>query len=328
MTKEWSSFRITLVLYLLVLILPLSFYFVYSSFKTIQSDTKILYQIGWTGGTIESLALNPSDQNAQKKIQQIDSIFQEMSNWIIKNDTSDLYVGADSLSQDFLQMKTCWNEYKLIINDSSAISNNNKVLKCWENSSYLATMIEKMVYLKQKKMINIFYFSLTIAMILILVIIYMVRTYVHIQMKKNAIIDVETTLFNQKYFLAEFKSTLARAVRHEYALSILKVKIDGFEKGSKQYDKNTKLNTLKAFGSLIHSLVRDGDLPARYDDNHFLILLPYTDKENAELFEKRIRESIMKDECLISEKINLEFNITEFDRVETGEAFIQRTLAV
>jgi len=116
-------------------------------------------------------------------------------------------------------------------------------------------------------------------------------------------------------------------VRHEYSLSLLQVEIEGFEKGSTQYDKNTKLQTLKAFGTLMLSLVRDGDLPSRYDENRFLILLPFTNKENALLFEKRIRQSMMQDDCIISEKIKLNFTITEFDKEETGEAFIQRSLA-
>ena len=146
-------------------------------------------------------------------------------------------------------------------------------------------------------------------------------------MKKHAIHDHETKLFNKKYFLAELKSSCARAVRHEYPLSLLQVEIEGIEKSGTQYDKKTKLHTLKAFGTLMHSLVRDGDLPSRYDENNFLILLPFTNKENALLFEKRIRQSLMQDDCIISEKIKLNFTITEFDKEETGEEFIQRTLA-
>ena len=73
MQKEWSSFRITLLLYLVVLILPLSFYFVYSSFKTIQSDTKMVQQTQWTAGAIENLALNPSDPNTPQMIKKIES---------------------------------------------------------------------------------------------------------------------------------------------------------------------------------------------------------------------------------------------------------------
>lgn len=313
MKKEWSSSRITLLLYFIVLLLPFSFYFIYTSFQTMQKDTTIVRQSAWIPGAMQQLRID----SGQQQTEAIDKSFNQISLWTQQNNTSDLYIGKTTLVQDFKEVNACWNTYKKQGN-----------IQCYDISNDFAIVIEKMVYLKQKKIINLFYMSLALGMILILLTIYLVRTYIHIQMKKHAIHDHETTLFNKKYFLAEFKSTFARAVRHEYALSLLEIKIAGFEKESKQYDKNTKLDTLKAFGSLIHSLVRDGDLPARYDDNHFLILLPYTDKENGLLFEKRIREAIMQDKCMISENIKLDFIVTEFDREETGEAFIQRTLAI
>lgn len=97
-------------------------------------------------------------------------------------------------------------------------------------------------------------------------------------------------------------------------------------KGSTRYDKNTKLEIFKAFGALLSSLVRTGDVPSRYQENHFLISLPFTKKEDALLFEERIRQSMIQDDCIISEKITLNFAITEFDKEETAEEFIGRAL--
>lgn len=145
-------------------------------------------------------------------------------------------------------------------------------------------------------------------------------------MKKNAIIDIETALFNEKYLLSTFKSMYARAVRHQYALSTLKVELEGFEKGGVHYDKKTKTDTLKAFGELLNSLVRDGDLPARYDENHFIIVLPFTNTDNALHFEKRIRESLMQNDSIISENIKMNFTIKELKKEESEEAFLQRTI--
>ena len=47
MQKEWSAFRLTLLLYSIVLIIPLTFYFLHTSFNTAQDDTKVIRQIGW-----------------------------------------------------------------------------------------------------------------------------------------------------------------------------------------------------------------------------------------------------------------------------------------
>lgn len=323
MPKEWSSFKITLVLYLLVLILPLSFNFVYTSFKTIKNDTKIVHQLGWTGVSIAYISLNPNDSNTDKKIQHLDNTFKEISNWVIKNDTSGLYVGADSLSQDFIQLQTCWNEYKQMIHDSNTVTMNNKVLKCLDRSSYFATVVEKMVYLKQKKMINLFYFSLTIAMILILITIYLVRTYIHIQMKKHAIHDHETHLFNKKYFLSELHSTFSRSIRHKNPLSLLFVSLNDFTE--KTYDKKTKINIMKQLGEIFTTVTRISDIPCRYDENHFAVLLPLTDKEHALILEDRLREALEEHDFKVSPEIDFSFATTQADPEESEETFIGRT---
>ena len=276
-----------------------------------QKDTTTVRQSSWIPGAMENLRTN-SDP---KHIKDIDKAFDQISHWSQQNNRSDLYIGRTTLVEDLKEVNDCWVTFK-----------EQKNIHCYNVSNDLAIVIEKMVYLKQKKIINIFYISLALGMILTLLTIYLVRTYIHIQMKKHAIHDHETTLFNKKYLLAELKAMCARAVRHEYPLSLLQIEIEGFEGDSTRYDKKTKLQTLKAFGTLMHSVVRDGDLPSRYDENHFLILLPHANKENALLFEDRVRQALMQDECIISEKIKLNFTITEFDKEESSEAFIGRSL--
>lgn len=326
MPKEWSSFRITLLLYILVLILPLSFYFVYSSFKTIQNDTKIVHQTGWTGGAIEYLALNPERQNSQRMITDIDNTLQDISQWVIQNDKSNLYIGTASLSQDFAQVNTCWSDYKQILSQQDTVAIKERSLQCWEKTDSLAIIVEKMVYLKQNKMINLFYFALAIAMLLTLLVIYMVRIYIHKQMIKHAIHDHETKLFNKKYFLTELKSTCARSVRHNYPLSILHISIDNFKNENKTYNQRTKKLTLKIFGTLLTSLVRTSDIVCRYNENHFFILLPFTEKENASILEDHVRQALQKDDWMRAKKITFNFTVTEFDKKETEEVFIKRTL--
>ena len=324
MQKEWSSFRITLILYLVVLILPFSFYFVYSSFKTMQHDTKIVRQTGWTGGAIEYLALNPASQNVQQTITQIDSTLQDVSRWVTQNDTSNLYIGAESLSQDFTQVKTCWSDFKQILSQQDRVAIKTHSLQCWEKANSFAIVVEKMVYLKQNKMINMLYIALAIAMILALLMIYLVRVYIHIQMKKHAIHDHETKLFNKKYFLAELKTSYARSVRYKHPLSILSISIDDFAKGSEKYNTKTKEHILKMLGGLITSLTRTSDTACRYDENHFSILLPDTEEENALILEKRVRESFEKHNFMADLELKFNFSTTQLNTEETSEAYLMR----
>ena len=232
MSKEWSSFRITLLLYILVLLLPLSFYFVYTSFKTIQSDTRNVHQTAWITGAFESVRLAANKKDREHKITQIDTALTDISHWVEKNNRSDLYIGFKSLSEDYTQVNRCWNNYKEVISAQQSMES-DKALQCRENANYLAIIVEKMVYLKQKKMINLFYISLTVAMLLVLLVIYLVRIYIHRQMKNHAIHDHHSRLFNKKYFMAELKASSSRSARHNFPLSILRVSIHDIEKENK-----------------------------------------------------------------------------------------------
>ncbi len=321
MQKEWSSFRITLILYLVVLILPFSFYFVYTSFQTMQNNTRIVRQSSWTAGAMAHLVLIPNDQQT---VAGIDEALQEISLWVAQNNDSNLYIGTQTLSQDFSQVDACWTAYKEnYVKDATDVKRHS--LQCYELTDTLAIIIEKMVYLKQKKIINVFYLSLALTMILALLMIYLVRMYIHQQMKKHAIHDHETKLFNKKYFCAELKTSCARAARNNSPLSLLSISIEDFGKESKHYSQKMQAYILKSFGGLITSVIRESDVACRYDENHFSILLPDTPEENALILEKRVHETLEKHDFGVIPELNFKFATAHLNYKESAEAFQSRT---
>ncbi len=298
MQKIQSSFKITLLLYIIVLILPFSFYFVYSSFQTMQEDTKIVRQSSWLAG-----ALGHQGKD-------IDTALQNISLWADKNNATELYIGAQSLSKDLAGVKKCIAEGG----------------QCYKLADSMALNIEKMVYLKQNKLINMFYLSLTLAMILLLLVVYLVRIYIHQQIKKHAIHDHETKLFNKKYFMAELKTSCARSVRYKYPLSMASLHIANFGKEDHSYDKKTKEQMLRMFGGLINSIVRESDVACRYEDGQFFILLPDTEEKGAMVLKERILKTIESHDFGVTPKPEFEVAVTHFDQKETAEAFIERML--
>ena len=325
MQKEWSSFKITLILYFVVLILPFSFYFVYTSFKTMQHDTKIVRQSSWVTGAMEHLAVNYTNQDDQQMIGRIDTTLHEISLWVAENSDSKLYIGGQTLSKDFSEVDSCWTAYKESFSKQNDTTIRQHSLQCYTLADNMAIIIEKMVYLKQNKIINIFYLSLAIAMILILLIIYMVRAYIHMQMKKHAIHDYESKLFNKKYFLSQLKTSCARSVRYKHPLSMLSISIDDFGKGTERYDEKTKEHILGMLGGLITSLTRTSDVACRYDEDHFSILLPDTEEENALILERRVREVFEKHDFMAKPELKFKFSTIPFNYEETPEAFVTRT---
>ena len=322
--KEWSSFRLTLLLYAIIFIIPLTFYFVYISFNTLDSDTKVIRQAGWLEGTTMSLSVNPSNKKNQQTVKRVDETLQKLSVWVTQNNDSEFYIGGQTLTKDLSDVMTYWNlqKHALLNNDMETNFKENN-LKCYDAVRNLTVIIENMVYLKQNKLINMFYWNLATAMMLALLLIYMVRTYIHKQIKKHAIHDYETNLFNKQYFLSELKTSCARSARHNYPLSMLSIFINDFE--TESYDKKTKEHILKVLGGLVTSLTRTSDVACRYDKDQFSILLTDTEEENALFLEGRIRESLEKHNFNVSPQLNFKFSTIYFNMDETSEAFVSRS---
>ena len=284
----------------------------------------MVQQTQWTAGAIENLALNPSDPNTPQVVKKIDQTLLDVSGWVTENSTSPLYIGTQTLSEDFAQVEASWVVYKKNMSLHDNALNTANSLKCWDVTNNIALIIEKMVYLKQNKLINMFYLSLAVAMILLLLIIYLTRVYIHSQMKKHAIHDYETKLFNQKYFLSQLKTSCARAVRYKHPLSMLSISINDFEEGSDTYDIKTKEQILKMLGGLIISLTRTSDITCRYDEDHFFILLADTEEKNASILEGRVRETLEKHDFMANPELKFKFSTIHFNTEETAEAFVAR----
>lgn len=320
MQKEQSSSKITLILYIAVtLLLPFSFYFIYASFNTLQHDTKIVRQSSWAAGAMAQL----TDRPTQLQIKDIDKTLQNISHWVTQNNHLNLDSGTETLSKDFLDVENCWQGHKqsLFTQKSAMIRQQN--LQCYALADNLAIMIEKTAYLKQKEIINMYYIGLALVMIFMLLMIYRVKAYIHSQREKHAIYDHGTNLFNKKYFLSELKTSCARSLRHNYPLSMLSIQINNFDTGN--YDKNTQEHILKVIGGMITFLTRASDVTCRYDKNHFFILLPDTQKENALVLEDRVCEAFEEYDFDVSPALNFKFLITVLKPDEMPEVFLSRT---
>jgi len=324
MQKEWSSLRLTFILYAIVLVIPLAFYSVYTSFSTAQDDTKAIRQIGEIGGISESIAIAPFHQYDEKMVKNVDETLNEISVWVTQNNKSKFYKGKQTLSKDFSNVVSCWTAHKKkLVQSNKFILIDRRAPKCSLFVKDLANIIEIIVYQKEKKLINMFYWNLAGAMFLSFLMIYLVRTYIQMQMKKHAIYDHETKLFNKKYFLAALRSVFSTARRHENPLSISFVSLNDFANDT--YSKHTKEKLLIQIGKLFNSILRESDISSRYDENLFAILLPLTDKSQAFIMENRLKEILEKHDFKVAPKVNFSFATTQLEINETEEEFISRT---
>ena len=314
--NEWSSYRLTLLLYVIVLIIPFTFYFVSTSFASMQKDSKIVHHIGWAEGTLETFSTSSTISLDHKAMGKMDTTLKEIGLWVTQNNDSKFYIGGQTLLKDFTDVEQCWKLYK---------DNRQNSRHCHQSMRNLTKIIENMVYLKQSDLVNMFYWNLGVVMLITVLLIYMVRTYIHAQLEKHAIHDLETNLFNKTYFLSELRSGTARAKRYAYPLTLLSVSLKDTD--SATYDAQTRASLLHALGDLFISVTRDSDTACRIDEYAFIVLLPFTHQENAGILERRLREAFDLYNFQVNPELEFVFNITAFDENETAENFLQRTLA-
>ena len=303
--------KISSLLYIIVFMIPLGFYSTYNSFDSIKEDSNILQQTGWLQGTLPFLSKNTLNNVTTKRL---DSTLAKYEAWVTKNKNSEHYIGTQTLQKDMQEVQMCWDEIKN--------SPSHMTLSCSDKMKTLSVTIQEIIKSKQNKTINMFYLSLSLTMLVVLFSIYSLRLYMQYQIRKHAIHDHETNLYNQKYFNAQLHSLCARSQRHNDPFSVLFISLNGFTK--KTYDKKTAEMLLKQIGEIITIATRDSDVACRYDENHFVILMPFTTSENGYVLEKRIKEVLIQQQFNVEPKLSFGYATTQYDINESEKEFIKR----
>lgn len=112
------------------------------------------------------------------------------------------------------------------------------------------------------------------------------------EIEKLALLDNLTELYNYRTFLKELKAEFNRATRYGHAVSLCMLAIDNFEVMREQFGELTGESILRLFGNVIRGAVRDLDIPAKYNYQTFVVVLPQTPPANAALVAERLRQRI------------------------------------
>lgn len=314
--------KISALLYIIVLVIPLGFYSTYSSFDTIREDSTVLQQSGWMQGLLPFVSQTDTPLS-ENTLCRIDNILERYKAWIEKNKNSEYYIGTQTLQKDLEDAQNCW---RLMKENSSGLTPS-----CAGQLKSLSVTIQEIVKSKQNKTVNLFYISLSITMLVVLFSIYMLRLYMQHQMKKHAIHDGETALFNKKYFLSVLQNACAESKRYHTPLSALWISVT-FESTA---DKKAKKQFYREFGTIVSGAIRSSDIAARYSDpasaaekTLFCILLPMTSEAHGEVLASRLQETLGTKLSADASKNTLGFSIDAYDQEENCERFIEEGRSV
>jgi two-component system cell cycle response regulator len=110
--------------------------------------------------------------------------------------------------------------------------------------------------------------------------------------ERLALIDGLTELYNHRTFLKELKAELSRCRRYKHHMSLCMLVVDDHEDIVRKYGHLTGDSVMKVVANVLRGALRELDIPAKYADQQFCIVLPGTHVAGAALVAERIRQRI------------------------------------
>jgi diguanylate cyclase (GGDEF)-like protein len=100
--------------------------------------------------------------------------------------------------------------------------------------------------------------------------------------------DPLTNLYNQRMFWELLDYELDRCQRHDYQVALLMLDLDNFKAINDGYGHATGDKLLRQLSMELQSVLRTGDILARYGGDEFVVVLPETSLEHAEQVSERL----------------------------------------
>ncbi|MGD9345128.1 MAG: sensor domain-containing diguanylate cyclase [Candidatus Aminicenantes bacterium] len=105
-------------------------------------------------------------------------------------------------------------------------------------------------------------------------------------------VDSLTGIFKRKNFDTQLKKEAERCNRYDHALSLVLITIDDFKMLNEKFGHQKCDQILKDLAQCLKRNVRRVDIVARYGVNELAVLMPNTDRKNAESVRQRILDDI------------------------------------
>jgi diguanylate cyclase (GGDEF)-like protein len=148
------------------------------------------------------------------------------------------------------------------------------------------------------------------------------------KLKKLAITDGLTRLYNSRHFYNQMELEADRSNRYNHPLALLLLDIDLFKEYNDTYGHLEGDKVLQKIGKVITACLRKMDTAYRYGGEEFTILLPETTAKEAKTVAERIRTGIEKvrflPQAANETNITISIGVTEYCRKEDLSEFVQR----
>lgn len=145
------------------------------------------------------------------------------------------------------------------------------------------------------------------------------------KLEKLALTDSLTGIYNRAKYDEIIADEIKRTRRYDKFLSMIIFDIDHFKKINDTYGHLTGDDVLKAIAQLTKENIRETDYLIRWGGEEFMIILPETALERAEILAERVKHAIDCHTFRKAGRVRISIGVTQFKEIESAEYFIKRT---
>ena len=137
--------------------------------------------------------------------------------------------------------------------------------------------------------------------------------------------DPLTGLHNRRKFTELLEQEVARARRHNRALSLVMLDVDRLKDLNDKFGHDVGDSVLKAVGEVGRTIIRRTDHFARWGGDEFMIIAPETPLEGAQQLAEKIRQALEKEMFPTVGHLTASVGLTSLAPGDNAESLVRRT---
>lgn len=134
------------------------------------------------------------------------------------------------------------------------------------------------------------------------------------QIKKQALTDGLTGLYNRRHFDQCLTTEVERSIRLNQPFTLITLDLDHLKKINDNYGHSTGDEAIKKIGEVLKKNARSVDIPARFGGEEFAVILPGIDIEGGIIAAERLKTSIEESSVKGIESITASIGVATFLR--------------
>lgn len=138
------------------------------------------------------------------------------------------------------------------------------------------------------------------------------RLQLYGEMRRLAITDDLTNIYNRRHFLERLQGEIDRARRYGLPFSVMFIDIDNFKELNDSYGHQVGDKILAELATILKHWARSSDIVARYGGEEFVVLLPMTDKQRGVTAAERLRTRVQRHTFYRRKKLTVSVGVAGF----------------